>query len=145
MARGAYLLRAEEENDARFDILCFNPNVCDMTGVAADIIVYMVPAEMELLGWYITVLTLVDSDTGDPVLSIDVADFDATTNRTEIANQAIVDTTAAGTEYLLEFTAPTLIRAGQTLILEHKTQATSAGAVEGDAHVQAFVRFTGRG
>ena len=143
MPRGSYILRKEEENDARFDVLCFNANPCDLAGVAADITEYAVPAEMEVLGWYVQVeLTIVATVTA-PVVSIDYADFDGTTNRTEIANLTIPHTTAAGTEYYLPFTVPAPLSVGQTLILEHKTAAAGV-APAGVAHVQAYVRFTGR-
>ena len=144
-ARGAYLLRREEENDSSYDVLCFNANPCDVSGVAADITIYYVPAEMEILGWYVQVEAEIHASVTPPVVSIDVADYDFTTNRTEVANLSIADHTAAGTEFPLPLTLPGIAQAGQTLILEHKTQAADGAAAAGIVHVQALVRWTGRG
>ena len=143
MPRGSYILRKEEENDARFDVLCFNANACDLAGVAADITEYAIPAEMEVLGWYVQVELTIVATVTPPDVSIDYADYDGTTNRTEIDALNIPHTTAAGTEYYLPFTGPTVLAVGQTLILEHKTQAAGVGPA-GVAHVQAYVRWTGR-
>lgn len=143
MPRGSYLLRSEEGNDARYDVLCFNANACDLAGVAADITVYYVPAEMQVVGWYVQVELTIVATVTDPAVSIDYADFDGAANRVEIANLTIPNTTVAGTEYYMPFTGPTVLAVGQTLILEHKTQAAGV-APAGVAHVQAYVRWTGR-
>lgn len=145
MPRGSYLLGAEEPNDAHYDILCFNPNVCDLAAAIGDITVYYVPAEMEALGMYIMLLTQVHADNVAPIVTLDFADYDYTTNRAEIGTWTFGDHDAAGTETYIPFTAPQIVQAGQTLILEHQVQADDAGAQAGTCHVQAYVRWTGRG
>ena len=145
MPRGSYLLSAEEENDGHFDVLCFNPNDCDLTGAPADITIYAVPAEMELLGAYIQVLVQVDADTIAPIVTVDAADYDNTTNRTELVTHTFTDSDPAGLEVYIPLTIPLVLQAGQTLILEHQVAGTDAAAAAGTCYMQAYVRWTGRG
>ena len=114
----------------------------NLAGGAADMGHYHMPFDVLLSGWYIIVTTLLAMETIQPVVSIDVADYDGTTNRVEADEYEIPDLTAVGVTETRILTAAVAVARGRTIVLEHKTQGTGAAAA-GAACVFAIWRATG--
>lgn len=114
----------------------------NLAGGPADIGHYHVPFEMELTGWFIVVTTLLDYPTIQPVVSIDVADYDGTTNRVEADEYTFVDASPVGFTVRDTLAAAVTVARGRTIVLEHKTAGTGGGAT-GQACVFAIWRATG--
>jgi hypothetical protein len=114
----------------------------NLAGGAADMGHYHMPFDVLLSGWYIIVTTAMDYPTIQPVVSIDVADYDGTSNRVEADEFEIPDNTLLGVTETRILAAAVAVARGRTIVLEHKTAGTGGGAT-GQAVVFPIWRATG--
>jgi len=125
----------------------------DLTGTAADVKVFVAPVAGHIIAWGYQVTTTIAADTTAPVISLDVSDYDDSSNRSQLDAVTLADGTAAAnapTIRLLSGSAssPTAgttggqgiaVTAGQHIVLEHKTKAVDGSSAAGAARV--FVCF----
>jgi len=114
----------------------------DLTGVPADIMHYHMPFDAELTGWFVVVTTLLACETIQPVVTIDVADWDMVTNRVQADTYTVPDLSPVGFCVVDTLAAPVTVLRGRTIVTEHLTAGTGAGAA-GAACVFPIWRATG--
>jgi len=114
----------------------------NLVGAPAIIGHYHMPFEVQLTGWYVVVTTLLAMETIQPVVSINVADYDTTTNTVEADEYTIPDLSPVGFCVADTLAAPVTVLRGRTIVLHHKTSGTG-GAAAGAACVFAIWRATG--
>jgi len=121
-------VRSPGQTDDQF--LALDHAAVNLAGGAADIHSYIVPCDGYVIAWGYQVTTTINGAATAPVISLDTADYDGAANRTEQDSATIAHGTAAANAVTwrnLNYGNGVAVTAGQTIILEHKTVATTAG------------------
>lgn len=118
--------------------------VVNLAGAAGDVETVHVGAAASLIAWGFIVTVAVIATTTPPQLSLDLADYDGTTNRVEQDTIIVPDTTGVGnTAYVWhEFTPVVSIAEGRCFIFEHKIQCVG-GAIAGSGRAVVLYRYIG--